>query len=972
MSKISETYEYFYYDGNEESNGETDFKGETSVFDTEQRIRFLAHYADQARRWFDDEKLGKPVVPAAQLNEALMNIKSKPLPHKRKRTELKDFSYHTMGSERSGWKLYYKGAHLDGRQLILHDRHVPPVPCAKYVFDKRAESLRIGMEVCIDKSYITAGEDVHYHGSIGKTIELRLDTLHAAKIKFYCTGHVKAFGEDKWHPKSYDLGTFKPDEWVKLEFSMDFAKKVYSVTLGDAQLVRNIPFPCDCDGLNNLFFDGGMHPGGTWSIRNLYAASDSSESSQIVPMEPPAPEDTWDWLGMNYNDAAWEKTNLPFAIGGFDHRDQSLLLRKVFTTTPGKSIWLHLESLDPHGEVWINGYKVAETEDFQQTSLDITPHVHHGGDNLLAIRIYPRAPEVYYHWHRNSDSYHGWFSNRIYIEETEEVMVNDPIVRTLSLHPDGLADVECQMEVSNRSGKAFSGYLTVSAGKWFPVEESLEQQTELKVALSAGESKTIKTRFRMKCEYWHPDSPVLYQFKFEFYDASRRLIDDEVMTTGIRTIDQQGGQVRLNGKPMMLNGALLMQFLPPRKEIPINHVCPSTEQIVWQMLMIKKMNGNTARLHMLGYGTNDARFAEICDQLGVMLIWTTRYIDSLESIIFPGDWKAKEEYVTQIKQVINHPSIVMWEGSNEFHGNLQEIDKMYDEFVDAIRSVDPTRLLSPSSHVYYGGGLYGDRHQYYNDDGTQDQDGHNARSSSGWVSSHVVRSCHPYILLNGYGRTWDVMRKQEWSWQDELLNSQRHAYLITEFAITADPNWELQANEPWYKVDSYEKPYEPGSIGRKLLPEEWKESQAFQCFAAFQAIKRMRLAGADGMMWCCLSEGANDVTYRKPPIDFYGNAKLGFYGMKMGFQEVLAVHGNVDVVLGDEDLIHPVLIHCSAPMQVDLFVKVLREDGEVMHERSYRNQKLEGELARIDLEPFSPDLTDPGYYTVKFEVYKKE
>jgi hypothetical protein len=45
MKTISESFELRYFSQDTNANGETDFKGETSVLDNEQRITFLNEYA---------------------------------------------------------------------------------------------------------------------------------------------------------------------------------------------------------------------------------------------------------------------------------------------------------------------------------------------------------------------------------------------------------------------------------------------------------------------------------------------------------------------------------------------------------------------------------------------------------------------------------------------------------------------------------------------------------------------------------------------------------------------------------------------------------------------------------------------------------------------------------------------------------------------------------------------------------------
>lgn len=987
MNLISRTYELFYYDGTAESNGETDFCGGTAIFNTGERVAFLREYAKLASGWFDDAELNKQVVPWDEVERVTKALKETPAPTVRKRTRLTGFAVATRDDAATGWKLYYSGAHMERDELVFRDKEIPPVPCAKYEFSTGQQRLTaLELDVFIDPDYITGADNIHYVGSMGRTIEWRWDTFTVVKIKFFSTGHVKAYGKDMRQPEIVDAGQYVPGSWTKLRIELDWEHQTYSVQIGENKRIDAIPFSSPTDRLNQLFFDGGMHPGACWKVRAVRVLSGAGNDRwTTLPMNREQMRLSMDWAEqLSFDDRAWEKADLPYAIGGIRHKDQLLFLRKVFLVSENKRVFLELDSLDPHGTVFVNGTKVLETDNFMPHKVDITAHVKAGEANLLAVMVYPRAPEMYYYWHRHDDCYHGWFANRIAILETDPVCtIEAPVVRTIKLLRDGKAEVEVEVEVHNDSEEPFIGSFQINYQLWHPVESKQVHGLTEPIRIEGGQKGQLRYRIQMEAKLWEPVTPHLYRFHLLLRDHRQRVIDDEVVVTGIRTVDQTGGYVRLNGKPVLLKGALLMQFLPPYEEVPVNHVCPSSEQIVWQMLMIRRMNGNAARLHQLGYGTNDPRIAEICDQLGIMLFWTTRLIDSLETIVQPGEWRAKEYYGKLVKQVINHPSIIVWEGSNEYHGNLSEIDKMYNSYVDLLQSMDPTRLLSPCSHLYYGGGLYGHLHQYYNDAGTMNQDGQPATSSYGWKSPQVVRSCHPYVLLNGYGSTWEEFRKQDWKWQEDLLQSPDRAYLVTEFAVTGDPNWKLQEGHPWHHLESYEKPYEDGSIGRRLTVEEWRESQAFQGFAAFHAVKKMRILGVDGLFWCCLSEGANSVTYRKPPIDFFGHAKLGFYGLQMGYQDVMACHGNSDVVLGKDDAIHPVILHDSRNRSVSLHIKMLDPNGKLLEEKTYGPLELASnnamynagnrspdDLRQTWLPSFHPAMPHSGYYTLVFELYE--
>ena len=66
--------------------------------------------------------------------------------------------------------------------------------------------------------------------------------------------------------------------------------------------------------------------------------------------------------------------------------------------------------------------------------------------------------------------------------------------------------------------------------------------------------------------------------------------------------------------------------------------------------------------------------------------------------------------------------------------------------------------------------------------------------------------------------------------------------------------------EPWYKVDSYEKNYEDGNIGTRLSFDQWRESQAYQAFGAWESMKMQLLMGTSGFSWCSLESGPNMFT----------------------------------------------------------------------------------------------------------------
>lgn len=124
------------------------------------------------------------------------------------------------------------------------------------------------------------------------------------------------------------------------------------------------------------------------------------------------------------------------------------------------------------------------------------------------------------------------------------------------------------------------------------------------------------------------EDPNKYKAHIILKNESGEPIDDYVLTTGIRTLSQEGGTFRLNGEPAMLNGAQIMGYRAPIENLVKWNRSAPEQWIAKELLMVKKMNGNLLRVHVHGWeftarGINDPRYAEMADQLGIMLVWPT-------------------------------------------------------------------------------------------------------------------------------------------------------------------------------------------------------------------------------------------------------------------------------------------------------------------------------------------------------------
>ena len=238
----------------------------------------------------------------------------------------------------------------------------------------------------------------------------------------------------------------------------------------------------------------------------------------------------------------------------------------------------------------------------------------------------------------------------------------------------------------------------------------------------------------------------------------------------------------------------------------------------------------------------------------------------------------------------------------------------------------------------------------------------------------------------GYATDWSTLRKfpypdqfedqQGWrrrGFRVEYLNSEDKAWFDFESEESAGhPNQDLRRGKPYSGYRSYEVRYDDETIGRRLASAEWRESQAWQGFSAFEAYKKKRWLDYDGQIWCTLHGGGNSATYEKPLIDYLGHSKIAFHTVRMAFQEVLAGSGNVDIVYGPEDAIPVVMMNLGNEKPVTLTVRVKNLNGEILQEKKYRNVVLPAGRTVRKLGDFTPEFKDEGFVLIEYLVTQNQ
>lgn len=919
------TFEMRYLTKDPKADGVTDFHGETEWLDTEGRVQALNRYADYASRFWEDPGLDTPLFSDADVKEVLSGIKPQPLTSIRRTIRLEEWKAYgyKKGKEaaaRERWSQWTEsGARISDGRLIL-DGVTASVPV-------KPMDWRFRMRVSLAGP--AAGLKVKLSLNSGEVVEIEPGNLEEFEIfgdlvnKRIYSG--PSSGSGKWTPvgegvvTSFSIGA--PNGHAAVE-----SMALYNFVDNHEKEVR-IPY------LTEMLFDEDFEP--------------------IPSMEG--------WLSDSYDDSSWELVKLPSPHGGFSEAGEDYYLRTKVKVGGFTKAALVMETLDPAGEVWVNGSPAAVLKGRLPRNIDITEYLNPGQENTIAVKVKPyHTDETVFH--APNDHNFGWFLGRTELVLTDGVCrIGEGLVHTLSL--DGPVAVQHhKITLRNEATRVWNGSLTVNYYPWFPVEGPLAASVEKEIEVRPGDYPVSLDLPLDSPDLWSPSDPHLYKVEVILKDKDGKPVDDLVTTTGVRFIEQREGVLYINGKPEILGGGQIFGYRLPLESVAKTVRCATYEQLTSELMMIKEL-GNLLRIHVHAEneapsGINDPRFAEFADQIGLYIIWQT------SSWIREGEvWNVDiANYPVYMRQVFNHPSIVMWEGANHpnrfrSHG-FSDTEDYINSLIPAIVGTDSSRLVSPVS--------FWPLMHYDNYDGTLDNKG-GTHPVNPWLM-HRMMTRGSQDSYTGYENDWSNLRNYPRPFAKSCLDAKDLCYFNFEHEESiAQPNWELARKEPWYKVQSYEKNYDKGVIGRLLRDDEWRAGQGYQAFSAWESMKLQTLTGVCGFSWCSLESGPNMFTYQKPLVDPYRVPKLAFHANKMAFGRLWAASGDVDTVYGPGDSVQPVIFNMDEACSVNLTVELQNEKGRVLERKVFKNVPVAEGRSVTRLEPFRFKSGSEG---CRFIVYK--
>ena len=341
--------------------------------------------------------------------------------------------------------------------------------------------------------------------------------------------------------------------------------------------------------------------------------------------------------------------------------------RKFFSVSAGdkgKHLAILFEAAMQEADVFLNGKHIYKhLGGYLPFYIDISDSVKFGAENSLVVRldnrdnslIPPGKPLKDLDFNYYSGIYRNAYlitKNKLHI--TNAVAANKKGGGGVFLHYENVdknrATLVVQTDVQN----------DLNASKKVQVRLTLKDSTGKVVAKITTPETTIETKESRELlgnltvsdpQLWSPENPYLYQLSVEVLQAGK-LVDKELVSTGIKTILFEPGAFYLNGEKLVIRGTNRHQ------EYPFIGYAASDNAQYRDAWKIKDAGFNFVRS---SHYPQSPAFLDACDALGLMVM------DAIPGWQFVGNDSFQQNSFQDMRDMIrrdrNHASIIMWETS---------------------------------------------------------------------------------------------------------------------------------------------------------------------------------------------------------------------------------------------------------------------------------------------------------------------
>ena len=421
---------------------------------------------------------------------------------------------------------------------------------------------------------------------------------------------------------------------------------------------------------------------------------------------------------------AWATTfdNNPPYIGETENYTGSY--RREFTLPEcwqGQQVLFHVGSATSNLKVWVNGKFVGYSEDSKVAAeFDVTKFLKKG-KNLIAMRVMRWCDGSYL---EDQDFWRfTGIAREVYLYARPKVHINDIVIK------QDYADGKALLNVDVKA----TGNPKITMDLYDPTGELVAE----------GISKFAE----FDCtKPWSAEIPNLYTLYIKARKGDQ-VVEVIRQKVGFRHVEIKGGQLLLNGQPILIKGV-------DRHELdPDGGYVVSVERMKQDIQIMKQLNVNAVRT---SHYPDDPRWYDLCDEAGLYLVAEA----NLEShgMGYGESTLAKRDDFRQmhlernqdnVLTLRNHPSIIIWSMGNEA-GYGPNFEKCYEW----IKSVDQTRPVQYEQAGDWGKtDIFCPMYYYYRDCEKYSK-GDNPRPLIQCEYAHAMGNS-----MGGFKEYWDLVRK---------------------------------------------------------------------------------------------------------------------------------------------------------------------------------------------------------------------
>ncbi|MFA9453555.1 MAG: glycoside hydrolase family 2 TIM barrel-domain containing protein, partial [Candidatus Aminicenantaceae bacterium] len=327
----------------------------------------------------------------------------------------------------------------------------------------------------------------------------------------------------------------------------------------------------------------------------------------------------------------------------------------------GRQVFLHFAGVESAFYVWINGNKVGYSQGSRlPAEFDIT-HYLGPGTNQLAVEVYRWSDGSYLEcqdfWRLS-----GIFRD-VFLFSTPRVHIRDFEVRTDLDDAYRDAGVSLDIEIVNFDPEAAQGVSleAVLVG----TEAEREVLVEKSPLPSFQDAYSQLFQFQVKNpRKWTAETPDLYTLVLALKDSSGRILEYTGCKVGFREVEMRGGQVLVNGQPVLFKG------VNRHEHDPVTGHYMTRDSMVRDIELMKRFNINAVRTC---HYPDDPLWYELCDEYGIYLVDEAN-IEShgmgyRPELTLGNNPNWKKAHLDRIERMVerdkNHPSVVIWSMGNE-------------------------------------------------------------------------------------------------------------------------------------------------------------------------------------------------------------------------------------------------------------------------------------------------------------------